>query len=1220
MQRNLNLRSGWGLALVALLAVVGGCAEAVGDIDRTQPNLIHKSVFEGQWYVRQTMIDVPPTSINSFVGAASDMEMIRWELQEDLLIGYRSYEKVPGTNEAADSEGATVGNTPVKEGYEEGENQEYKENPIVAYPVSHIDVQRDYNSRTGEQTNVISENTSDRPWYERAYVRVDWNSPQVTNYFFLRHASDYGFDTSYFVQASESSPDAFRLEKDENGKVNYFDFTERVFADPYNSCLFELYGQGIGDCTGEELKVRSSFLKVDEARERDYAPVVWDDRQMGKFGYFRTERHTYDRKRGVTWDGEIYLAQVHDIWKGSMDEEGNAVPHAKRQLRPLVYTLSENYPEEMLPITEEIAAEWDRVLKVAASNARGQSIEQLTADLEKQTGGTCLYCLDKNEDNHARNGDLRYNFIYWVDNTQQRGPLGFGPSYANPETGRLVSGTAYVYGAAVDTYAQYALDIIDLLNGDITEEDLKGADYIRSQVAGRRQAIDPRQLAKLDALHIDDAQFTEKLLGDQSFERFTTLQDKGLPSARPGFAQAQFNKIKGTTMETALITDEVLAGMGAFASGQKGNIELTADMVEEYSPVKWANESVEKDRKLQDFAAAHNLWLADFADPTIIGLAKELKNSGLDRDALYQKLREQIYKGVMLHEIGHTMGLRHNFGGSADPLNYFDEYWPLRQETEFVMNKQQLSVADLMLYNCSVVTGENAEACAKQEDGKMVEYQYSTIMDYGGRFNSDIHGLGRYDEAAIAAGYGDLVQVFTDEATQAMVPGWSNELRTIAEFSNPLYGALGEYFHYATYPQLFGGAENMAKRQYIPRAEYDKFKEMNDAEIEAAAVAGREPVLQGPVRVPYFACYDDYRDASPLCHTWDVGADEYEITRGWTEYYNQYYVFDAFGRDKITFRANAVYSRVLNRYFLPIQNMYQHWIFGGYPQGSIQGTYAQIAMIEGFETIWNALATPSYGSYQKQGDMYVRTSYEQRADADLYVPPGMGRRPFTRYDYESGYYLFNRTVEAGSFWTQLAAITAMVWNDSPVGIGQDTDADFNAYSLPYYLVFQPQVDKLFGSVLSSDSKSYGMQVVGGQVVPHSELLAPLEENEVDGYVDSDPQWSTRLYSMLYGFALLSANYDISFAQSAQVAIEGSGEVLQPSPGFEAVRFEDPNNGRVYVAYRGLADDGRRWIAAERLDKLNELKADPNTPSWQIDNEVRDLEIMRGMYDAFGKAF
>ena len=40
-----------------------------------------------------------------------------------------------------------------------------------------------------------------------------------------------------------------------------------------------------------------------------------------------------------------------------------------------------------------------------------------------------------------RNGDLRYSFMHWVDRPQVQGPLGYGPSSPDPETGEIISAT-----------------------------------------------------------------------------------------------------------------------------------------------------------------------------------------------------------------------------------------------------------------------------------------------------------------------------------------------------------------------------------------------------------------------------------------------------------------------------------------------------------------------------------------------------------------------------------------------------------------------------------------------------------------------------------------------------------------------------------------------------------------------------------------------------------
>ena len=52
---------------------------------------------------------------------------------------------------------------------------------------SHFDIKRAYNPSTGEEQNLIQENTTDRPWYQREYFRVDWSQNLMTD--------SYDFDT-----------------------------------------------------------------------------------------------------------------------------------------------------------------------------------------------------------------------------------------------------------------------------------------------------------------------------------------------------------------------------------------------------------------------------------------------------------------------------------------------------------------------------------------------------------------------------------------------------------------------------------------------------------------------------------------------------------------------------------------------------------------------------------------------------------------------------------------------------------------------------------------------------------------------------------------------------------------------------------------------------------------------------------------------------------------
>ncbi|MEM9191706.1 MAG: zinc-dependent metalloprotease [Myxococcota bacterium] len=1236
------------IALVGALAVLSGCAQDVGEIDRTQPNLLPKAMFAGDWFVRQTVVDVPETSTFSFVGDTGDMELINWVFEENFLIGYRAYEKVPGADPAADPERTTFGDVIVREGLQEGRNpDDFQGQPIVAYPISHVDVFRDYNPRTGEQTNTLREDTQDRPWFEREFVRVDWNNPQIANWFFKSTPNSDDAVLQLYGQATEGGPDAFRVCHDgdevctdgrfsdasEHGDPYYFDFTERMAVSPdIFDCILDLNNVIAGDCTAQEVKVRTSFLKVDPEAEAEFIPVVYSDQRQGEFGFFRTERKSYDRQRGVLNEGLIFLANVHQIWTNTLDANGERIVDAagnpdfsQYTLKPVVYTLSANYPESLRPVTDEIVAEYDRSFKEAAAARLGFNIEQVTAKIQNDTGGTCLFCMEENPEGEFRIGDLRKSFIYWVDHPQLASPLGYGPSSGHPETGRIVAGMAYVYGAAVDTYAQTAADMVNLINGDLTDEDILGEEYILNQVAARRAPTDPRSLARID--RIDGAENpieemlglnfdrVESLLGAPDQNGNTWVDLDNLQESRFGWDNARLNRVRGTEMEAMMINDEVLrahAPLLAAQGYQDFNIEaLTPELIETVSPLNIGRGQVDERVALKRLRAQeNNIWLADFTDPTIIGLAREAKDAGLTGLDLWQYLREQIYKGVQLHEIGHTIGLRHNFGGSADPLNYFSEYWDSRRIT---LDRVPTSLGEALRSSCQVRDATNAATCDQQDLEKMREYQYTSIMDYGAKFNSDFHGLGRYDDAAIAAGYADMVQVFEDNVTAAMVETDVDFMRTIGSFRNPLFGMSGDFLHYTQIPGLFSstgdideGIAAMQQRRYVPRETFDFSDEAT-----------------GPLRVPYYACYDEYRDSTAQCHTWDEGADPYEITENWIRTYREYYVINNLARDRLGFNPSNVGARAESRYFAPMINMYQHWIFDFRQDGSLREAVQTQAMVNGFQLLSEVMATPRYGSYVMGEPPLGSTTgttgeYQWRrydmGDGEIDIPQGVGRRTFTRFDTDTGYNFFNFVSESGHFFERFAAIRAITASDaSVIGIGAGDAQNFLTYRIPLYLVFENQINEMFGGIIRDDNAIFAPRWNNGEFVYRdwNSTAQPIG-TPIDGNL-SFTDW---FYTALFGSAFLSSNFDLGFVQRMQVALAGSGEEIDIAPNFEEVRLEDPVSGRVYIAYRDPARANEGWVAADKIDQINQLIAD-GAQDFQITREVNDLEIYRALYNIFG---
>jgi hypothetical protein len=170
-----------GLALAA-----GGCQESRGERSYVQTNYLQKAVLEGEWYYLRTVIDHNYESSmftfrgdESWAGELGTIERIRWIVDEDYLYAVRTYELIAGGNSAAQGDG-------------------FLGEPVAAFPIeSHFDIIKDYNRQTGETGIVAVENSSDRHWYDREYMRVKWESNAFVGYYWasLEAYETYGYVT-----------------------------------------------------------------------------------------------------------------------------------------------------------------------------------------------------------------------------------------------------------------------------------------------------------------------------------------------------------------------------------------------------------------------------------------------------------------------------------------------------------------------------------------------------------------------------------------------------------------------------------------------------------------------------------------------------------------------------------------------------------------------------------------------------------------------------------------------------------------------------------------------------------------------------------------------------------------------------------------------------------------------------------------------------------------
>ena len=1081
------------IVFIILNSLIISCAQDVKTVDRTLSNRIKKSNLKGSWYMLDMVTYVPSTTEATFIGECSALEKIVWKIEEKYLFAYRSYPRVKG----ADDVDRVFDYT----------DPDYHENPVAAYPViKHFDIKREYSPATGEQTNVIVENDYDRLWHERDYVRVDWSKNEITNFNFISDWIPYDIEASYTIDQDRNEDRSIYLEYEKENLI-YFDLPRKLLLEPdLWGCAYSWWGWGYEDCTSAEIEIVTSFAKTGDISK--YESLQYDDKQMTRFGFFRSERYAFDPQRGVTETNRIKLINRHNFWKESFKKNADGtyyrneqgilvpIPMKNREVKTVPYYKSVTFPiDDKIDIAaKDSVKQWNNAAKLAISLAKETSTDSIPD----------LYVLCDNpvsSDNDTacgeigfspRPGDLRYNSFYWVESEQLYGLLGYGPPLSDPETGEIISGRAHVYGSGVNWYASYGLDIIRFINGDLAANDLIYGNHVRDDILKRlSESFDNNMISKAllnVPLKKEKIRDNRKMTSREEYKRNIKYFDRNV-------AKNKLNKAKD-------------AGFSAFLGGEEYNKalltklnqpfnQLSPNKADIYNSTNWLNPTNIKEIKNIRFKnIAKGLDYFDLVDLDVLGLAKKYEGR-TDYEEIWSELRTEIFKATAIHEIGHSIGLRHNFQGTYDSLNYLDQYWDLRKENLY----EPQSIYDL--YEMSTLT-------QNQIDGRMREYQYSSIMDYGLTFNTDIHGLGRYDIAAIVYGYsagtvavkiaeannncegiGEIKD--PDDSTMCLVKNLGyievfkkrlNELGKAGEIltsqddngfsfddpTSPIIPYL-ERWHYSTVMLSFPAFEDAFSREWIPMKSFLESREKDEDKKY--------------VRVPYLFCSDEWESALLSCRVFDAGADPFEIVRNVVRDYRSYYYFTNFKRNRLGWDMFDALFRNYFRTFLPLSDYYQNWYLSPEGADDVMDSYYWLSVTTGLNLISEALTTPPYGTYctGKNGNLfhlseepgqgprdasdYFLSAYCNAEKPFYEVLQGQGRRRFSAYDVESGYYFPDRPLEAGHYWTNLAAFWALT---DPEAYVLGSDADIGVYSINYYDLFDDEINKLVNALITENYK------------------------------------------------------------------------------------------------------------------------------------------------------
>lgn len=678
--------------LVALLGFTEGCATP-DDIDRVQPDLIKKTDLAGEWYSLGTVVRAPYASEAAFPGLQGSLERGVWHIEQNQLYFYRTYEVVEGAEaqgiradvdvEARDAKGDIIR-------YEKSRadgttywvtRYEYRSSPIKRFNLlGHFDVRQQYNPITGEASNIRVEDASEKYWFERQWMRVDFASNTASNFadvsFWSRPGSEMA--ANFSIYEGDEGPEDIQIRVQDEGK--YMDYVVRGFVQGPQEfldgwgwvprCLFFPWFMGaFYECNEEEIHIRTAFMRVPETNS--YQALDWNDHLMNKFGYYRSARSFFDERYGQTWSGAERPIRRFRIWKDYLQKDDGTLDYANMDPQPVVYYLSENFPRELVRGAKDLADNWNAPFQTVVEELLDAKLADLHASNPSRYPARMFILCENNmaevEALRARDpnaeivetdpaycqamdrakglGDLRYNMLTSINEPVQFGLYGYGPMHSDPISGETIHANAFQYTANIRLGARMAVDMVEYAAGVQDFVDVTQARHIETRLRAKQlrgAQNNPRRTGSIESLRMDAMQVVPQAT-------LSTISAIGLGREETDMAAARMQRLRGTTDFNYLWVNQDMAALAGMPVHQTGamsgaDAQIVNDLVH---PAHLGSEKMLAWQFQRDMEyGIHAMCKREFFDDSFRGLALEYK--AVYDKALCDGLKAKIDNGAEL--------------------------------------------------------------------------------------------------------------------------------------------------------------------------------------------------------------------------------------------------------------------------------------------------------------------------------------------------------------------------------------------------------------------------------------------------------------------------------------------------------------------------------------------------------------------------------------------
>lgn len=277
-------------------------------------------------------------------------------------------------------------------------------------------------------------------------------------------------------------------------------------------------------------------------------------------------------------------------------------------------------------------------------------------------------------DSNTTPGDIRKNTIMLVEDPITRGLLGYGPSLTNPLTGEIIHARTVMFpGVMKQTIIRTYDEVMDYLR---TQESEKISNP--TQIAGSAKSTN----SKSSQSNIEQIENQNLLEGSAFASQLRVISQSPVTDVDPRQTKLNYK-------------------LTEFQENQSKNLLKEVEELgkNNYYPQELVDFNAGIEQNLEAIVAITNR-------KTWADLSENQKQQVLDI------LMPFAWVPTLVHEIGHNLGLRHNFAGSIDKDNFY--------------SKEELN-----------------------NIGVKREVKYSSIMDYGYRTINELPVMGKYDIAAL---------------------------------------------------------------------------------------------------------------------------------------------------------------------------------------------------------------------------------------------------------------------------------------------------------------------------------------------------------------------------------------------------------------------------------------------------------------------------------------